>query len=107
MAAGFEDFTDRSRRVLQLAREAARELGHSHIGTEHLLIGLSREGRGVASAVLKNLGVTPEKIEAETRLLLGIDHGIPGVGDRLLAVMADGRQVGAFTWRDGKWVLGE
>ncbi len=53
----FERFTDRARRVLVLAQESARLLGHNYIGTEHILLGLMREGEGAAAKVLVSLGV--------------------------------------------------
>ena len=52
----FERFTDRARRVVVLAQEEARRLNHNYIGTEHILLGLIREGEGVAAQVLKKLG---------------------------------------------------
>ena len=55
-------FTDRVRKVLQMAREEAARLHHEYVGTEHLLLGLIREGEGVAAAVLTNLGVDFEEI---------------------------------------------
>lgn len=57
------DFTDRLRKVLQMAREEAARLHHEYVGTEHLLLGLIREGEGVAAAVLTNLGVELEEIQ--------------------------------------------
>src|SRR6266513_6182054 len=56
------NFTDRVRKVLQLAREEAHRLGHDYVGTEHILLGLIREGEGVAAAVLTNLNVDLEEI---------------------------------------------
>jgi ATP-dependent Clp protease ATP-binding subunit ClpA len=56
------NFTDRVRRVLQLAREEAARLHHENVGTEHILLGLIREGEGVAAAVLTNLNVDLEAI---------------------------------------------
>ena len=50
-------FTPRAKRVLELSLEEARQLGHNYIGTEHLLLGLIREGEGVAARVLENLGI--------------------------------------------------
>ena len=52
----FERFTDRARRVVVLAQEEARMLNHNYIGTEHILLGLIREGEGVAAQVLVKLG---------------------------------------------------
>ena len=53
----FERFTDRARRVIVLAQEEARTLQHNYIGTEHLLLGLIREGEGVAAKALASKGV--------------------------------------------------
>ena len=55
----FERFTDRARRVVVLAQEEARLLNHNYIGTEHILLGLIREGEGVAAQVLVKLGADP------------------------------------------------
>ena len=57
------NFTERVRKVLALAREEAARLYHEYVGTEHILLGLLREGGGVASAVLQNLGADPDEIE--------------------------------------------
>ena len=57
MADRFDKFTERARRVLTLAQEEAQRFNHNYIGTEHLLLGLVREGDGVAAKVLANLGV--------------------------------------------------
>jgi ATP-dependent Clp protease ATP-binding subunit ClpC len=60
-----ERMTDRGRRVVQLAVQEAVAAKHHHVGTEHILLGVSREGQGVASYVLKNLGVLYERLNAE------------------------------------------
>lgn len=65
-------FTNRAEKSLQIADNIATELGHSYIGTEHLLYGLLKEGNGVASKVLELQGVTPEKILQEIEALIGI-----------------------------------
>ena len=57
------NFTDRVRKVLQMAREEAARLHHEYVGTEHILLGLIREGEGVAAAVLANLNVDLEEIQ--------------------------------------------
>src|SRR3989441_559463 len=57
------NFTDRVRKVLQMAREEAARLHHGYVGTEHILLGLIREGEGVAAAVLTNLNVDLEEIQ--------------------------------------------
>ncbi len=59
------NFTDRVRMVLQLAREEAARLRHEYVGTEHILLGLIREGEGVAAAVLTNLNVDLEEVSAK------------------------------------------
>src|SRR5260370_2191842 len=58
----FETFTDRARRVAVLAQEEARMLGHDRIGTEHILLGLLREGEGVAARALGSLGISLEAV---------------------------------------------
>jgi ATP-dependent Clp protease ATP-binding subunit ClpC len=62
--------TPRAKKVIELAVDEARRLNHSYIGTEHLLIGLMREGEGVAAGVLESLGVTLEKVRNETSRIL-------------------------------------
>lgn len=62
--------TPRAKKVVELAVDEARRMNHTYIGTEHLLIGLLREGEGVAAGVLESLGVTLEKVRAETHRIL-------------------------------------
>ncbi|WP_245927794.1 ATP-dependent Clp protease ATP-binding subunit, partial [Aphanothece hegewaldii] len=64
-------FTPRAKRVLELSLEEARQLGHNYIGTEHLLLGLIREGEGVAARVLENLGVDLSKVRTSVIRMLG------------------------------------
>lgn len=64
-------FTPRAKRVLELSLEEARQLGHNYIGTEHLLLGLIREGEGVAARVLENLALDLSKIRTQVIRLLG------------------------------------
>jgi ATP-dependent Clp protease ATP-binding subunit ClpC len=64
-------FTPRAKRVLELSLEEARQLGHNYIGTEHLLLGLIREGEGVAARVLENLGVDLSKVRTQVIRMLG------------------------------------
>lgn len=71
-------FTPRAKRVLELSWEEARQLGHNYIGTEHLLLGLIREGEGVAARVLENLGVDLAKVRQHIIRLLG-ESGTAGV----------------------------
>jgi ATP-dependent Clp protease ATP-binding subunit ClpC len=64
-------FTPKAKRVLELSVDEARQLGHNYVGTEHLLLGLLREGEGVAARVLVDLGVDRKKVREETLKLLG------------------------------------
>jgi ATP-dependent Clp protease ATP-binding subunit ClpC len=64
-------FTSNAKRVLELAVDEARQLNHNYIGTEHLLLGLIREGEGVAAKVLTDMGVDRKKVRDETLKLLG------------------------------------
>ena len=64
-------FTPRAKRVLELSWDEARQLGHNYIGTEHLLLGLIREGEGVAARVLENLGIDLNKIRSNVVKMLG------------------------------------
>lgn len=74
-------FTPRAKRVLELSLEEARQLGHNYIGTEHLLLGLIREGEGVAARVLENLGVDLAKVRTQVIRMLGETETAPvGVG---------------------------
>ncbi len=70
-------FTPKAKKVMELAMEEARTLGHNYIGTEHLLLGLIREGEGVASQVFMNMGLDLEKVREEVIKLLG--STTPGV----------------------------
>nr|MBP3680958.1 ATP-dependent Clp protease ATP-binding subunit [Clostridia bacterium] len=65
-------FTNRAEKAIQIANELASEMGHSYIGTEHLLYGLTKEGNGVASKVLELQNITPDKIIEEIEELIGI-----------------------------------
>ena len=68
--SGEVGLTPRAKRVIELAVDEARRLHHNYIGTEHLLLGLLREGEGIAASALEGLGVTLEKVRAETVRLL-------------------------------------
>jgi ATP-dependent Clp protease ATP-binding subunit ClpC len=85
-------YTSRAKKVLELAMMEARELNHSYVGTEHLLLGLLREEKGIAAQVLTDAGVTLEQARAETLRLLGSDMsgGQPSGGS---ASAAPGPQV--------------
>ena len=73
-------FTPRAKRVLELSLEEARQLGHNYIGTEHLLLGLIREGEGVAARVLENLGVDLAKVRTQVIRMLGETAEVSGGG---------------------------
>ena len=71
MADRFDKFTERARRVLTLAQEEAQRFNHNYIGTEHLLLGLVREGDGIAAKVLANLGVETGKVRSAVEFIIG------------------------------------
>ncbi|MDQ6828610.1 MAG: ATP-dependent Clp protease ATP-binding subunit [Gemmatimonadota bacterium] len=71
-------YTSRAKKVLELAMAEARELNHSYVGTEHLLLGLLREEKGIAAQVLTDTGVNLDAARAETLRLLGSDAPQPG-----------------------------
>lgn len=73
----FERFTDRGRRALVNAQEEARLLGHDHIGTEHLLLGLIHEGDGIAARALMELGVSLEAVRERIEETVGRTTGEP------------------------------
>src|SRR3954462_15727652 len=66
-------YTSRAKKVLELAMSEARELSHSYVGTEHLLLGLLREEKGIAAQVLTDAGVNLEAARAETLRILGTE----------------------------------
>ena len=79
MADKFEKFTERARKVLTLAQEEAQRFNHNYIGTEHLLLGLVREGDGVAAKVLSNMGVQLPKVRSAVEFIIGRgDTGVTG-----------------------------
>src|SRR5580693_1560840 len=73
----FERFTDRARRVAVLAQEEARMLHHDHIGTEHILLGLLREGEGVAATALESLGISLEAVRQHVGGITGQGQQAP------------------------------
>ncbi|RLT23952.1 MAG: ATP-dependent Clp protease ATP-binding subunit [Chloroflexi bacterium] len=76
----FDRFTDRARKVLTLAQDEAQRFNHNYIGTEHLLLGLVREGEGVAAKVLENLSVELAKVRQAVEFIIGRGER-PVVGD--------------------------
>jgi len=120
----FQRFTDRARRVVVLAQEEARLLGHNHVGTEHLLLALLYEGEGIAARALESLGISRENmvgqveeitgrgqhtrpghipfaprtkkvLELSLREALALGHHYIGTEHLLLALLRDGEGVGA------------
>ena len=81
-AQGEIGLTPRAKKVVELAVDEARRMNHTYIGTEHLLIGLLREGEGVAAGVLESLGVTLDKVRAETHRILSHTSGAGAQGSR-------------------------
>ena len=73
-------FTPRAKRVLELSLEEARQLGHNYIGTEHILLGLMREGEGVAARVLETLGADAAKIRTQVIRMVGESQEAVGAG---------------------------
>src|ERR687884_619322 len=71
MADRFDKFTERARRVLTFAQEEAQRFNHNYIGTEHLLLGLVREGEGVAARVLTNMGVELDRVRTQVERIIG------------------------------------
>ena len=71
MSDRFDKFTERAKKVLVLAQEEAQRFNHNYIGTEHLLLGLVREGEGVAAKVLGNLGVELNKVRSAVEFIIG------------------------------------
>ena len=69
--AEFDRFTERARRVLGLAQEEAQRFNHNYIGTEHILIGLVREGEGIGARVLADMGVDLNRVRDTVEFIIG------------------------------------
>jgi ATP-dependent Clp protease ATP-binding subunit ClpC len=94
IALGELPYTSRAKKVLEYAMAEAREMNHSYVGTEHLLLGLLREEKGIAAQVLHSLGVTLEEARSETLKVLGSDAspGEPaGIGGGIPSAGAPGK----------------
>lgn len=93
IVSGDIPFTPKAKKVIELAMDEARRLGHNYIGTEHLLLGLIKEGEGVASHVLMNVGLDLNKVRAEVIKLLGstTPGGTGGSGGPAPASAAKGK----------------
>lgn len=75
----FERFTEKAIKVIMLAQEEARRLGHNFVGTEQVLLGLIGEGTGVAAKTLKSMGVTLKDARAEVEKIIGRGSGFVAV----------------------------
>jgi len=73
----FERFSQRARRVVVLAQEEARVLNHNYIGTEHILLGLIREGQGVAARALESMGISLEAVRQQVEKIIGRGQQAP------------------------------
>src|SRR5213075_2769251 len=79
-AGMYERFTDRARKVMQLANGEAQRFNHEYIGTEHILLGLVQEGSGVAANVLKNMSIDVEKIRHEVDRIVKAGPSMKSMG---------------------------
>ena len=102
-------YTPRAKRVVELSIEEGQNLGHNYVGTEHILLGLIREGEGIAAQVLANLGVDLKRARKEVIQLLGGEDAIsrPGgeekAGPQTPTVDAFGRDLTKLA-REGSWI---
>ena len=92
-------FTPRAKRVLELSLEEARQLGHNYIGTEHLLLGLIREGEGVAARVLENLGVDLSKVRSQIIRSRGDNTEVAAGNNTTRSKPKEAKPVNLFTGR--------
>src|SRR5215211_1058205 len=106
MSDKFDKFTERARKVLTLAQEEAQRFNHNYIGTEHLLLGLVREGDGVAARVLSNMGVQLPKVRSAVEFIIGrgegavvearrLNHHYIGTEHLLLGLVREGEGIAA------------
>ena len=77
---GSPPFTERAKKVMELSLRDGLQLGHNYIGTEHLLLGIAREGKGVAVQALKSCGADPERVRQQVLTLLGSYEEAAGPG---------------------------
>src|SRR5205814_5357958 len=86
MVMGEIGLTPRAKRVIELAVDEARRLNHHYIGTEHLLLGLVREGEGIAAGVLESLGVSLEKVRSQVIEVLKSSSGYSASGGKTSSI---------------------
>jgi len=85
--SGHLPFTPRAKKVLELSLREALQLGHSYIGTEHILLGLIREGQGIAAGALQELDVALDRVRREVSTLIGL--GNDSIGPDVQATLAE------------------
>src|SRR5258706_1598843 len=79
----YERFTDRARKVMQLANQEAQRFNHEYIGTEHILLGLIKEGSGVAANVLNNLGIDLLMVRLDIEMIVQVGPDMVIMGSKL------------------------
>ncbi|HKK93525.1 MAG TPA: Clp protease N-terminal domain-containing protein, partial [Longimicrobiales bacterium] len=102
IALGELPYTSRAKKVLEFAMTEAREFNHSYVGTEHLLLGLLREEKGIAAQVLNHLGISLEDARAETLKVLGSDVGSGSGGGEPAGIGGGGAESGSSGSGGGK-----
>ncbi len=94
-----DKFTERVRKVIYLAREEAARLQHDYIGTEHLLLGVIREGEGIAATVLNNLGLDLDRIRQEVENMVSASGGTMTIGEIPFTPRAKRVRSACSSWR--------
>jgi ATP-dependent Clp protease ATP-binding subunit ClpC len=95
-----EQFTDRARRALKLANEEAQRFCHEYVGTEHILLGLTREETGAAALILKDCGIDPSKVRAQIEKI--IQPGPDPVGTGTLPRTPRAKKVIAYSIEEAR-----
>src|SRR5437773_2380432 len=96
MTDRFDKFTERARKALQLAQEEAQRLNHNYIGTEHILLGLVREGEGIGAKVLTALNVSTDEVRRQVLQVLRSSSGYSLNSHRPLSDMPGEQSRGGF-----------
>jgi ATP-dependent Clp protease ATP-binding subunit ClpC len=99
VVSGEVGLTPRAKKAIELAVDEARRLKHHYVGTEHLLLGLIREGQGIAAGVIEGRGIKPEQVRAETMRVLAMhehqetaSNVFPPVPSEAASLLAEGEQ---------------
>src|ERR1700733_4630691 len=98
----YERFTDRARKVMQLANQEAQRFNHEYIGTEHILLGLVREGCGVAGNVLKNLDINLRQVRQEVEHIVQAGPDSQWSTKHTLPVTPRAKKVIEFAMEEGR-----